>query len=73
MWAAQNLGSALLAAALFGVLGIALTMLGYKVFDWITPNLDLQRELGEKGNIAVAIVVAAVIIGTVILVVSAMA
>jgi putative membrane protein len=70
MWAAQNLGSALLSAALFGVLGIALTMLGYKCFDWITPRLDLQQELAEKGNIAVAIVVAAVIIGTVIVVVA---
>jgi uncharacterized membrane protein YjfL (UPF0719 family) len=72
MWAAQNLGSAILSAALFGMLGIGLTMLGYKCFDWITPKLDLQHELAEKGNIAVAIVVAAVIIGTVIVVVASM-
>ena len=63
MWAAQNLGSALLSAALFGVLGIALTMLGYKVFDWITPKIRVEEELAQKQNLAVAIVVAAVILG----------
>lgn len=52
-----------LAALLYGPYGIFLTVLGFKVFDWITPRIDIQKELAEKGNIAVAIVVAAIIIG----------
>ena len=51
------------AALLYGPYGIFLTVLGFKVFDWITPRIDIQKELAEKGNIAVAIVVAAIIIG----------
>jgi putative membrane protein len=52
-----------LAALLYGSLGIVLAVLGFKVFDWITPKMDIQKELTEKGNIAVAIVCAAIILG----------
>ena len=54
---------------IYGLLGICLTIAGYKIFDLITP-IDVEKELGEKQNIAVAIVAAAVIIG-IALVVSA--
>ncbi len=50
-------------ALVFGVIGIFLTILGFKVFDWITPRIDIEKELAEKNNIAVAIVIAAVILG----------
>jgi putative membrane protein len=50
-------------ALVFGILGILLTILGFKVFDWITPRVDIQRELAEKNNLAVAIVIAAVVVG----------
>lgn len=52
-----------LAALLYGPLGIFLAILGFKAFDWVTPKIDIQRELAEKGNIAVAIVAAAIILG----------
>jgi putative membrane protein len=52
-----------LAALLYGPLGIFLAVLGFKVFDWITPRIDIQRELAEKHNVAVAIVCAAIILG----------
>lgn len=58
---------ALVSAGAFGLLGIALMALGFKVFDWITPRVDVQRELSEHRNVAVAIVVAAVILGTAIM------
>jgi putative membrane protein len=57
----------LLAAALFGALGIALLFLGYKVFDWLTPHLHIEKDLAEK-NVAVAIVVAAMLISLSIIV-----
>lgn len=47
----------------FGFLGLILAVLGFKVFDWITPRIDIQRELAEKQNVAVAIVCAAIILG----------
>ena len=49
-------------SVIYGVLGIVLTIAGYKIFDWITP-IDVEKELSERQNIAVAIVCAAVIIG----------
>ena len=48
---------------LYGALGITLAVAGFKVFDWITPKIDIQHELAEKNNIAVAIVCAAIILG----------
>ena len=50
-------------ALLYSLLSIALVVLGFKVFDWITPRIDIQRELGEKHNIAVAIVIGAALLG----------
>jgi uncharacterized protein DUF350 len=47
----------------FGLLGILLALVGFKAFDWLTPRIDIQRELGEKHNIAVAILVGAVLLG----------
>lgn len=67
MWPPETFGNAVLCSLTFGAIGIVLTVLGYKVFDWLTPSLKLEHELGERQNIAVAIVVAAVIIGTAII------
>ena len=61
-WDAKSLANALGATFLFGVVGIGLTLLGYKVFDWIMPKIDVQKELAENRNVAVAIVAAAVIL-----------
>ena len=60
----------LLWSLIYGALGIVLTIAGYKIFDWITP-IDVEKELGEKQNIAVAIVTAAVIIGVALVVAAA--
>jgi putative membrane protein len=59
----ETIWQALFYTLLFGVLGILLTVLGFKVFDWIHPNMHVEKELAEKHNIAVAIVMAAIIIG----------
>jgi len=52
----DNFGASAVSAIVFGIIGIVLLMLGYKVFDWLTPSLQFQEEL-KKGNMAVAIVV----------------
>lgn len=56
---------------IFGVIGIVLTIAGYKIFDWVTP-IDVEKELSERQNIAVAIVCAAVILGIAIVVAAAL-
>jgi putative membrane protein len=58
----QEALNALLWSVIFGVVGICLTIAGYKIFDWVTP-IDVEKELADKQNMAVAIVCAAVIIG----------
>lgn len=58
----QNLGI----SALFGLLGIVILIVGYKLFDWVIP-LDFNKEL-EKNNLSVAIVIAAMLIGIALIV-----
>lgn len=49
-------------SAVFGLVGIVLLLLGYWLFDLITPRIDVQKELTEK-NMAVALVIAALLLG----------
>ena len=68
----NSLGGPLVAMIAFGLVGIGLMVLGFKVFDWITPRINVQTELAEKHNVAVGIVIGAVIIGVAIVVAAAM-
>lgn len=61
----------ILSTVIYGLIGIALAVAGYFVFDWITPY-SLGKELVEEKNIAVAIVVAAILLSVAIIVSSAM-
>ncbi len=58
----ERLGSGALFSAVFGLIGIGLLLLGYWLFDLITPQIDVQKELREK-NVAVALVMAALLGG----------
>ncbi len=51
-----------LSSLVFGFIGIVLLLVGYWLFDLITPRIDVQKELCEK-NLAVAIVIAALLLG----------
>jgi putative membrane protein len=52
----------LVTTAAFGVLAILLIVVGYIVFDKLTPKLDFSDLIG-KGNTAMAIVVGSFILG----------
>ena len=67
-WRPDTFGMALLSTLAFGLIGLILALVGYKLFDWLTPKLHVEHELAEKHNIAVAIVIAAVILGSCIVV-----
>jgi putative membrane protein len=69
-WRWDEFGMALLAAAAFGLLGIVLLALGYKVFDWITPKLDVEQKL-QEGNVAVGVAVGALLIAIAVVVFAA--
>jgi putative membrane protein len=62
-WLPREFWPGVFMSVVFGVVGIALAMLGFKVFDWLTPRMDVQGELSKNHNIAVAIVIGAVILG----------
>ena len=51
---------------LFGLLGIITMVIGYVIFDKVIPA-DFNKEL-EKGNTAVAIVIAGMLIGIALIV-----
>jgi uncharacterized membrane protein YjfL (UPF0719 family) len=68
MWQPESFGAAIAGSVVFGLLGILLTVVGYKVFDWLTPGIKVEQELAERQNVAVGIVVAAIIIGASIVV-----
>lgn len=57
----------LLDASLFGLAGIALLIIGYYIWELITPY-NLRKELQENKNLAVAVVVAAFILGMAIVI-----
>ena len=65
--APEPLWRLLLDATLFGISGIVLLIIGYYVWELITPY-NLRREIHENKNVAVAIVVAAFIIGMAIVI-----
>lgn len=52
----------LLDAAIFSVLGIVIFILAFFVYEKLTP-VNLWKEITEKQNLAVAVVVGAVMIG----------
>jgi len=45
----------------YAALGVAMMFLSYRVFDWLTPQVNFPAEL-KQGNIAVAIFIAAIFV-----------
>jgi putative membrane protein len=52
---------------LYATLGVVLMYLAYRAIDLLTPTVDFPEEL-RKGNIAVAIVIAAIFIAIAIII-----
>ena len=58
----EYLFSDLVATFLFGIVAILLIVLGYTIFDKLTPRLNFS-DLLNKGNLALGIVVSSFILG----------
>lgn len=52
---------------LYAVLGVALMYLSYRVIDRLTPEVNFSQEL-QRGNVAVAIFVAALFLAIAIII-----
>ena len=56
---------------LYAVLGVVLMFVSYRVIDRLTPQVDFPEEL-KKGNVAVAIFIAAIFISIAMIVAGAL-
>jgi len=61
-WHPGSLWESLLASAAFGLLGIVLAILGFKLFDLAIP-FDLEKEICQNKNIAVGILCGSIVLG----------
>jgi uncharacterized membrane protein YjfL (UPF0719 family) len=59
-----------LATLLYAFVGIAIFVLGFKLWDWMTP-VDIWKEIAEKQNIALAVLAGAIAIALSIIIGSA--
>ncbi|MBX7104978.1 MAG: DUF350 domain-containing protein [Gemmataceae bacterium] len=69
-WHARSIQEALMHSAAFGLLGIVLAIVGFKLFDWLTPG-DLQKEIIENKNVSAAIITSAFILGVCLIIAAA--
>lgn len=61
-WHPASFGEAVLATFVFGLIGIVLAIIGFKLFDAITP-FNLEKEMCENKNVAVGILCAGIVLG----------
>ncbi len=61
-WHPTTLLQAAGSSLLFGFIGIVLAIVGFKMFDLITP-FNLEREMCENKNLAVGILCGAIVVG----------
>jgi Domain of Unknown Function (DUF350) len=61
-WPPHSFYGSVFCSAVFGLVGIVLALVGFKLFDWLTPG-DMQKEIIENKNLAAAIITAAMILG----------
>jgi putative membrane protein len=70
IWHPHSFGMALLATIVFGLVGIILALIGFKLFDLITP-FNLEKEMCENKNVAVGILCGAIVLGVCVIVAAA--
>jgi putative membrane protein len=62
-----QLGTNLIQFIVFGVAGVILLYLSYRVLDWLTPT-DLGKDIFENGNVAAAVFAGAFILAIAIII-----
>ena len=69
-WHPRTIGQAAWHSVAFGLLGITMVIIGFKLFDAVLTRIDLEAEI-LKGNLAAAVLSGAAIIGTALIVAAA--
>jgi uncharacterized membrane protein YjfL (UPF0719 family) len=69
--AEYSISHGLMLFAVFGLAGILMAIIGYKLFDKMTPG-NLHKEIFENKNIAAAVLAGSVIIGVSLILAAAM-
>lgn len=67
----MGIGTGLFLSIVYGLVGIVLLMIGYKIFEWITP-FSVNDALSKDQNKAVGIAVGAIFIAIAIIVAAAL-
>ena len=67
----QSLAYALFVTAAFGLVGIFLMLAGFKLFEFTTRRLDIEKQLDNQ-NMAVGVVVGSLLIGISLIVIVSM-
>ena len=67
----QSLAYALFGTAAFGLVGIFLMLAGFKLFEFVTRRLDIEKQLDNQ-NMAVGVVVGSQLIGRSLIVIVSM-
>ena len=67
----MGIGTGLFLSIVYGLVGIILLMIGYKIFEWITP-FSVNDALSKDQNRAVGIVVGAIFLGVALIVAAAL-
>lgn len=57
---------------IYAVIGMLLALLAYQIIDWITPG-RLSKRISEEGNVALGVVVGALMLGICIIIAAAIA
>jgi hypothetical protein len=68
----EYLGYGIGVTMLYGLVGILLMLIGYKVVDFITPG-NLGKEITENRNVALSILVGSMMLGLCIIIAAAIA
>lgn len=61
-WHSSTFLEAMGSTLVFGLIGIALAILGFKLFDFLTP-FDLEKEICQEKNVAVGIFGGSIVLG----------
>jgi uncharacterized membrane protein YjfL (UPF0719 family) len=69
-WQPDSLLMAIVSTMVFGLIGVVLAIVGFKLFDLVTP-FNLEQEMCEKQNVAVGVFCAAIVLGICMIVAAA--
>ena len=69
-WHPLSFGSALGATLVFGLVGIGMAILGFKIFDALI-RFNLEKEICENKNIAAAILSGSIVLGICLIIAAA--